>query len=85
MRPGLIPGLNVDLVDVAAGVEHAKTLGYTSSLDRMVVEYALMRHQRGEEAGAESTWCSYFPHDLTSWKAILATAITTATTAAQGA
>lgn len=37
--------------------------------------YALQRHQRGEEDGAQRTWLSYYPHDLTSWYRILAAAL----------
>lgn len=82
MRPGLITGVNVDPVDVAAGLTKAVELGYTDKQDRMVIEYALMRHRRGEEEGARSTWVSYYPRDLTSWSAILAAAITAGTSKA---
>lgn len=75
MRPGLVPGVHLDRVDLAAGLHMADRLGYGAATAQMVVEYALMRHRRGEEAGAESTWLSHFPQDLTSWKAILAQAI----------
>ncbi len=78
MRPGLVPGHTVDRVDVAAGMEFAAKLGYNGPTAQMIVEYALMRHARGEEAGAQRTWLSYFPRDLTSWTAILARAITAA-------
>lgn len=78
MRPGLIPGYNIDRVDVSAGLRMAAQLGYTDNKAQMVIEYALVRHRRGEEGGAERTWVSYFPHDLTSWKTILAKAITAA-------
>ena len=73
-----MPGVNVDKVDLDAGMTKAIELGYTSGQDRMVVEYALMRHQRGEEDGAQRTFLSYFPHDMTSWRVILATAVVAA-------
>jgi hypothetical protein len=82
MRPGLVPGTNVDRVDVAAGLKKAAELGYDDPMAQMVAEYALMRHRRGEEDGAERTWLSEYPHDLTSWKAILASAVTAANKAA---
>lgn len=78
MRPGLIPGVNVDRVDVAAGMQMAARLGYNDATAQMVIEYALMRHRRGEEEGAERTWLWQFPNDLTSWKAILAHAVAAA-------
>jgi len=46
----------------------------------MVVQYALLRWARGEEAGAEATWRRYFPRDFTSWWVILAAAIAAAHT-----
>jgi hypothetical protein len=78
MRSGLIPGVNVDRVDVAAGVKMAAQLGYGDPTAQMVAEFALMRHRRGEEEGAERTWLSEYPRDLTSWKAILAHALASA-------
>ena len=71
----LVPGRNVDKVDVAAGMRQAAKSGYKSPYEQMVVEYALMRHARGEEAGAERTWISYYPRNLTSWYMILAAAV----------
>ena len=75
MRHDLIPGVNVDRVDVAAGCRTAAQLGYGDLQAQMIVEYALMRHRRGEEDGAEHTWLAQFPRDLTSWRAILAHAV----------
>lgn len=83
MKPGLAAGVNVDHVDIAAGVAFAAELGFAARTDAVVVTYALQRHQRGEEAGAERTWLSYFPHDLTSWRMILARAVTAGSAAAQ--
>ncbi len=78
MRNGLIPGVNVDRVNVAAGMAMAVTLGYDDAYAQMVTEYALMRHRRGEEQGAQRTWLSEYPRDLTSWEVILAYAIASA-------
>lgn len=77
MRPGLITGVNVDPVDLTAGLELAAALGYNSAEHQMVTQYALMRHARGEEDGAQQSALSG-GIDLTSWCAILAAAITAA-------
>lgn len=79
-RPGLTPDgprPNVDKVDVAAGVAEAQKAGYTSPEHLMVIEYALMRHLRGEEEGAERSALSG-GIDFTSWRRILAAAIVAA-------
>lgn len=78
MRQGLAPGVNVDRLDIAAGMTKAAELGYTRPTDRMITEYALQRHRRGEEEGAKRTWLGYYPRDLTSFTIILAHAITSA-------
>ena len=70
----LVPGRNVDKVDIAAGVRFAARFGYGSPVHRMVIEYALMRHARGEEDGAEKT-ALHEGIDLTSWYAIRACAV----------
>lgn len=74
----LQPGINVDRVDIAAGLRAAAAAGYGDATAQMVAQYALQRHARGEEAGALATWRSQFPRDLTSWYMILATAVATA-------
>lgn len=74
MRSGLVPGVNVDRVDVAAGIAQARGLGYAAPEELMVIEYALMRHARGEEDGAERTIISH-RIDFTSWRMILAAAV----------
>lgn len=71
----LVPGVNVDPVDVGAGMRAAATLGYGDWQAQMVVEHALLRHKRGEEKSAMDLWLSEYPRDLTSWYAILATAV----------
>ncbi len=73
----LVPGVNVDAVNVTAGLRMAAQLGYGDPTAQMVAQYALQRHQRGEEAGAQATWLHEYPRDLTSWYAILAHAVAT--------
>lgn len=78
----LVPGVNVDKVDIAAGLDAGTEMGFDSAEDEMVTEYALARWARGEEAGAEATWLRYHPHDLTSWRVILAAAVASANASA---
>lgn len=73
----LVPGVNVDPVDVAAGLGQAAEFGYGSLQYQVIVEYALMRHARGEEEGAQRSALSG-GIDLTSWFAILAAAVAAA-------
>lgn len=70
----LTPGVNVDRVDIAAGLTMAKSIGYDSDEAEMIVVYALQRWARGEEEGADRTALGY-PIDLTSWRMILAAAL----------
>lgn len=77
MRPGLIVGHNVDAVSVPAGLKLAARFGYDSPKHQAVAEYALRRHARGEEDGAQRTALSG-GIDLTSWYAILAAALAAA-------
>src|SRR5689334_1748496 len=67
-------GYNVDPVDVAAGLAQAARFGCDDGESQMVVEYALMRHARGEEDGAERTALSG-GIDFTTWRACLAAAV----------
>lgn len=69
----LVPGWNVDKLDIAAGMRLAAEFGYDDAESQMVVEYALMRHRRGEEDGAQRSALSG-GIDLTTWYAILAAA-----------
>lgn len=73
----LVPGHNVDKVDIAAGLALAVRFGYDSAEHQMVVTYALQRRARGEEHGAEQSALSGGV-DLTSWYAIKAEAIVAA-------
>jgi hypothetical protein len=69
----LTPGVNVDKVDVAAGLREAAGIGYASGEHQMVTEYALMRWARGEEDGALRSFLSG-GIDLTSAYRIVAAA-----------
>jgi hypothetical protein len=75
-NPHLEPGYNVDRVDVAAGMAELDKCGYTCPKTRMVIEYALMRHKRGEEEQAQRGAIDETFHgiDLTSWFRVLAAA-----------
>ncbi len=53
MRQGLIPGHNVDKVDVAAGLRELAACGYHEAETVMVIDYALNRWKRGEEEAAQ--------------------------------
>lgn len=74
MNTDLIPGYNVDRIDIDAGVREAHKCGYDDYQAQVVVEYMLARWKRGEEAGAQRTWLSYYPNDLTSFYRIVAAA-----------
>lgn len=86
MRHNLIPGLNVDALDISAGMRELVECGYpsTEANIHMVVHYALQRWARGEEEAAErgainrdGTLCGI---DLTSWRRVLAAAMAGAQT-----
>lgn len=70
----LMPGVNVDVIDVGAGLRKASDIGYDGLTDQMIVQHALMLWRRGEEASAERLWVHTYPRDLTSWYMILAAA-----------
>lgn len=78
MRTGLKTGHNVDAVDVAAGMRELVACGYpTSEAERhMVIQHALMRWARGEEAAAQRGAIdrSFHGIDLTSWIRVIAAA-----------
>jgi len=69
----LEPGVNVDKINVRAGLSEATTIGYGSFEEQTVVEYALWRWARGEEEGAIKSFLSG-GIDLTSAYRILAAA-----------
>lgn len=77
-RP-LIPGVNVDKVDIDAGARQLHSLGYNGQLAETVAVYALQRWQRGEEEGAERSivgHCNIISY--TDWRVVLAAAIAAA-------
>lgn len=75
-RP-LKPGVNVDKVDIEAGLKQAAEFGYGDERAQMVAMYALRRHARGEEEGARYS-AVHNGIDLTSWNVILSAAIAAA-------
>jgi len=78
MRQGLIPGHNVDRIDIQAGLRELAACGYDDSIKtRMVIEYALARWARGEEEAAQRGAIdrSFHGIDLTSWTRVLAAAM----------
>lgn len=80
MRQGLVPGHNVDRVDVAAGLRELKACGYEDPHTKMVIEHALMRHARGEEEAAQRGAIDKEFHGIsfTCWTRVLAAAMVTA-------
>jgi sugar phosphate isomerase/epimerase len=82
----LIPGHNLDRVDVAAGLKALKDCGYDDMHTVMVIEHALMRWARGEEDAAErgAVDRSFYGIDLTSWYRVIAAARAAGEKAASG-
>jgi hypothetical protein len=70
----LVPGVNVDPVDISAGMAEAGACGFDGAADLIVIEYALRRWLRGEEEGAEAT-IRHNLIDYTAWRRILAAAV----------
>ncbi|MBB3752527.1 hypothetical protein FHT44_005039 [Mycolicibacterium sp. BK634] len=72
----LVPGCNVDKVNIRAGIAELEAMGFDDPYTREVVIYALQRWQRGEEAAAERGAIDQTFHgiDLTSWRRVLAAA-----------
>ena len=72
----LTPGVNVDPVNVAAGLRRLTILGYDSANAHMEVEYNLMRWARGEEAQADHSMAdSLSGVSYTDWRVCLTSAI----------
>lgn len=72
----LTPGVNVDPVDVSAGLERAKALGYDTWEHLVEVGYNLRRWRRGEEAEADRSMSrSLSGVSYNDWRVILAAAI----------
>jgi hypothetical protein len=77
MRPYLIPGRNVDIIDVEAGLKELAACSYTDPYTIVIIDYALRRWARGEEEAAQrgAIDTSNFGVTLTCWYRILAAAI----------
>lgn len=73
----LVPGVNVDKLDIAAGMRELQAIGYTEAHTGMVIQYALQRWARGEEEQAERGAIdrSFHGIDLTCWRRVLAAAM----------
>lgn len=70
----LIPGVNVDKIDIGAGLRALGECGYDEPHTCMAIEYALQRWARGEEDAAErgaidQSFCGI---DFGSWRRVLA-------------
>lgn len=78
MRHNLIPGVNVDRIDVAAGMRELVACGYPATeVERhYVIAHALQRWARGEEEQAQRGAIdkSFHGINLTSWLRVLAAA-----------
>lgn len=72
-----VPGYNVDKIDVAAGLRELRACGYDEPHTTMVIEYALTRWARGEEAAAQKGAIdrSFHGINLTCWLRVLAAAM----------
>lgn len=77
----MIPGHNVDRLDVLAGIRELVTLGYHSDETQTIIFCALVRWARGEEAKAEkgAIDLSFHGIPLTCWRRVLAAATSGAT------
>lgn len=89
MRNGLIVGINVDRIDVSAGMRELTACGYgfDGVETRCVIDMALRRWARGEEEAAQRMAIdkSFHGIDLTSWVRVLAAARAAASVAQQSA
>ena len=77
----LAAGVNLDRIDVAAGMRELSAAGWPNDganvETRCVIEYALQRWARGEEAAAErgATDASFHGVPPTAWRRVLAAAM----------
>lgn len=87
MRPGLISGVNVDRIDIDAGIRELKACGYTDERTIMVIDFALARWARGEEEQAQRGAIdkNFYGISLTCWIRVLAAARASAEAKAAGA
>lgn len=75
-RTQLIPGHNVDRLNIEAGLRELEACGYHEMETREVITYAFQRWQRGEEVRAQcaATDKSFHGIDFTCWLRVLAAA-----------
>jgi hypothetical protein len=80
MRIGLVPGFNVDQLDISAGMRELEACGYIEPETKMVIEYALQRWARGEEEAAQRGAIDKKFHgiSLTCWLRVLAASMAAA-------
>lgn len=90
-------GVNLDPIDVAAGLRRLEVLGWSPTEDArtfMLIEYCLQRWARGEEAAAERAAIAQGETDpafraaaidFTSWRVVLAAAMAAGKKAAAAA
>ena len=72
----LTPGVNVDAVDIEAGLKRLSELGYRHGNAQMEVSYNLRRWARGEESEADlSMGRSLSGVGYTAWRMVLAAAL----------
>lgn len=83
MRQGLEAGVNVDRLNIGAGLLELAACGYRENSTRVVIQYALMRWARGEEEQAQRGAIDKHFHgiDLGSWVRVLAAAMANAVVA----
>lgn len=76
----LIPGFNVDKLDVQAGLRELQACGYNEPNTVMVIQYALQRWMRGEEEQAQRGAIdrTFYGINLTSWTRVLSAAMAAA-------
>jgi hypothetical protein len=53
MRTEMIPGVNVDRLDIDAGMRMACDLAYNDEREQMLIHYGLLRWAKGEEEQAD--------------------------------
>lgn len=74
LKHEMVPGYNVDRINVKNGLQSAVNLGYSDWKSQMEIEYALNRWAKGEEELAQKSMLSA-GIDLTSIYVILAHAM----------
>ena len=85
MRTGLVPGVNVDRLDINAGMRELSACGWPANEanveTRVVIHYSLCRWARGEEEAAQRGAIDKAFHGIpiTCWLRVLAAAMAGAT------